>query len=213
MLTNNISGMPSTPPSYTPPSTSRFLAFGKLNPKYPPGLGKSLPSTFSEWSELTREIAQRTLSPFPSDSVSRSTSGSFTSESVPGSLQSSPLLPNNRLPAQSRKLVVDDQASTSDAEPEASPLQLGNALALYIPQDLVSHPGLITTFSDLKSLLDIDSTSFYFPPYTQSPKSQYVSTFLSSTRTRFANRILQPGSTLYYVTSVLRSLGTCCAGI
>lgn len=111
MSTNSISHTDPSPSSYTPPKTSRFLACGKLNPKYPEGLGKSVPSTFSGWPKFTREVPQPTLSPLASLSLPHTASGSYASESTLGSVENSPLQPKSSLLVHQKKLVVDERAT------------------------------------------------------------------------------------------------------
>lgn len=146
MSTNSISHTDPSPSSYTPPKTSRFLACGKLNPKYPEGLGKSVPSTFSGWPKFTREVPQPTLSPLASLLLPHTASGSYASESTLGSVENSPLQPKSSLLAHQKKLVVDEQVSAGDDPLElgAGSLQLENSLPLNPVQESVSSLAIIS---------------------------------------------------------------------
>lgn len=130
MSTNN--NTPSTHSSYNPSTTSRFLAFGKSNPKYPASLGKSLPSTLSKDVSILPKSSRSTLSALAPEFVPRSASGSTTSASLPGSLQSSPLRSKSHPPLRPTKLDLKDQATPSKAV--ARPLQHSSVPALYSPQ-------------------------------------------------------------------------------
>lgn len=151
---NSISHTNPAPSSYTLPKTSRFLAFGKLNPKYPAELGKSVPSTFSGWPKFTHEVPQPTLSPLASLSLPHTASGSYASESTLRSVENSPLQPKSSLLAHQKKLVVDEQVSAGDdpLEIEAGSLQLENKLPLNPMQDSVSSIAIISLLQQSEAI-------------------------------------------------------------
>lgn len=169
MSTN--SNTPSIHSSYTPPTTSRFLALGKSNPKYPPGLGKALPSTLSKGASITRKASQSTLSALAPAFVPRSASGasgSSASSSVSGSI---PLRPKNHPPARPTKLVLNDQVASSNTVTHTKQHQ--NVPAQYSPQFPVSFSVVIFYFCNLNSLIDIrlGFTSFHLSSCIQSQTS------------------------------------------
>lgn len=213
MSTNSISHTDPSPSSYTPPKTSRFLACGKLNPKYPEGLGKSVPSTFSGWPKFTREVPQPTLSPLASLSLPHTASGSYASESTLGSVENSPLQPKSSLLVHQKKLVVDEQVSAGDdpLERGAGSLQLENNLPLNPVQESVSSLTIISPFNNLKHFVGTNYTLFHLPPYTQRPISLYDP--ISLPCSLFTDRIPQPGLVLYFATLALCTLAPCYDGI
>lgn len=168
-VNHSISHTNPAPSSYTLPKTSRFLAFGKLNPKYPAELGKSVPYTFSGWPKFTHEVPQPSLSPLAFLSLPHTASGLYASESTLGSMENSPLQPKSSLLAHQKKLVVDENVSAGDdpLELETGSLQLENNLPLNPVQESVSCLAIISLLKKSEAFcrlsLYLISSSLLYP--------------------------------------------------